>query len=323
MGQRLLPYAGYLVVTAGLCAYGLWADNYYYTQLLTFIGIHTLLAVGLNMVMGYAGQISLGHAAFFGLGAYTTGALTVHLSWPPLAALPAALAVPALVAFIVGMPTLKLHGYYLGMGTLGFGMIIHILFREWTALTGGPNGLVGIPVLSAGPVSLAGGKTYLFLVWGAVLLSFGMCSRIVHSRVGRALSAIHFSEQAAAAVGVDTMRAKLEVFVFSAALAALAGFLYAHMVTFISPSSFSFLVSIRIVAMVVIGGMASIWGSLFGAGLLTLLPEWLHVFSEYEVMIYGLVLVVVMIFFPQGLTRGVLDAYERARRRKTGAGPSA
>ncbi|MBU2488050.1 MAG: branched-chain amino acid ABC transporter permease [Proteobacteria bacterium] len=311
---------GYLLVGSAILAVGLWVDNYYYFQLLTFIGINTLLAVGLNMLMGYAGQISLGHAAFYGLGAYTTGILGVHLGWPPLVTLPCALLVSGLVAWLVGRPTLKLHGYYLGMGTLGVGMIVHVLFREWSSLTGGPSGLPGIPTLSLGPLEIPGGRPYMFVVWGVVLVSFAMCQRLVHSRVGRALRAIHFSEQAAAAVGVDTARAKLQVFVFAGVLAGLAGFLYAHMVTFVSPSSFGFLVSVRIVAMVVIGGMASIWGSLFGASLLTMLPEWLHVFSEYEVLVYGLILVVVMIFFPQGLTRGMLDLYERARRGKTGSG---
>ena len=136
-----------------------------------------------------------------------------------------------------------------------------------------------------------------------------LCERLVNSRIGRALRAIHDSERAATAVGVDTSRLKLGIFVFSAVLAALAGFLYAHLVSFISPSSFDFLMSVRIVTMVAVGGMASIWGSLLGASLLTLLPEWLHVFAEYEMVVYGLLLMVIMIFLPQGLTRGVLDLF--------------
>lgn len=291
---------------------GMLTSNSYHLQLLTFIGINTLLALGLNMLMGYAGQISLGHAAFYGIGAYTTAILTVHLNWSPWLALPAAVLLTALVAFLVALPMLKLSGYYLGMGTLGFGMITYILIRQWTTVTGGDSGLVGIPFLALGPYSLASGKTYFYLVWGVVLVSFLICERLVDSRVGRALRAIHDGEQVAAAMGIDTSRLKTGVFVLSAIFAALAGFLYAHLVSFISPNSFDFLVSIRLVTMVVVGGMASIWGSLLGASLLTILPEWLHVFSEFEMIVYGLILMTIMIFLPQGLTRGLLDLHERS-----------
>jgi branched-chain amino acid transport system permease protein len=191
-------------------------------------------------------------------------------------------------------------------------MITYILIRQWASVTGGDSGLVGIPPLAVGPLSFAAGRAYYFLVWGVVLMSFVVCERLVDSRVGRALRAIHDGEHVAAAMGIDTSRLKIGIFVLSAMLAALAGFLYAHLVSFISPNSFEFLVSIRLVTMVVVGGMASIWGSLLGASLLTLLPEWLHVFSDYEMIVYGLVLMIIMIFLPQGLTRGLLDLYERS-----------
>lgn len=287
--------------------------NAYYLQVLTFIGINTLLALGLNMLMGYAGQISLGHAAFYGIGAYATAILTVHYNFSPWLALPISIAAAMMVAYIVGMPTLNLSGYYLGMGTLGFGMIVNIIFREWSSVTGGASGFVGIPALKIGPVSFTSRQNYLYLVWGCVLLSIIICRRIINSRVGRALRSIHDGEKAAAAVGVDTQALKLQVFVLSAGFSALAGFLYAHLVYFISPESFSFIASVRIVTMVVIGGMASIWGALLGASLLTLLPEWLHAFSDFEMVIYGLILMIVMIFLPKGLTRGILDIYEKAR----------
>ncbi len=307
--MKFILFAGVVIVA------GLVITNPYHLQVLSFIGIYTLLALGLNMLMGYAGQISLGHAAFFGLGAYTTAVLTVHFGWSPWCALPVALGLTAGVSFLVALPMLKLHGFYLGMGTLGFGMIGYILFRGWAGVTGGDSGLVGIPPLSVGSVELTSKTTYYFLVWACVTVGFVVCERVVDSRIGRALRAIHDSEQAAGAMGIDTARLKVNVFVLSAVFSALAGFLYAHMVTFISPSSFDFLVSVRMVTMVVVGGMASIWGSLLGASLLTLLPEWLQVFVDYEMMVYGLVLMVVMIFLPQGLTRGLLDAYERSRSR--------
>lgn len=308
----MMKHLRHILFLALIIFTGMLTSNSYHLQLLTFIGINTLLALGLNMLMGYAGQISLGHAAFYGIGAYTTAILTVHLNWSPWLALPAAVLLTALVAFLVALPMLKLSGYYLGMGTLGFGMITYILIRQWTTVTGGDSGLVGIPFLALGPYSLASGKTYFYLVWGVVLVSFLICERLVDSRVGRALRAIHDGEQVAAAMGIDTSRLKTGVFVLSAIFAALAGFLYAHLVSFISPNSFDFLVSIRLVTMVVVGGMASIWGSLLGASLLTILPEWLHVFSDFEMIVYGLILMTIMIFLPQGLTRGLLDLHERS-----------
>ncbi|MDA8403580.1 MAG: branched-chain amino acid ABC transporter permease [Desulfobacteraceae bacterium] len=309
MTRNRIPFAVLALIIASA---GWFIDNLYYIQILTFIGLNTLLALGLNMLMGYAGQISLGHSAFYGIGAYGTAILTVHWHLSPWLALPVTITAAMLVACIVGIPTLRLSGYYLGMGTLGFGMIVNILFREWASVTGGASGFVGIPPLELGTVSFSSTRNYFYLVWGFVIVSFIICHRIINSRVGRALRAIHDGEKAAAAVGVDTSKLKLQVFVLSAIFSALAGFLYAHMVLFISPESFNFIASIRIVTMVVIGGMASVWGSLLGASVLTLLPEWLHAFSEFEMVIYGLILMLIMIFLPRGLTRGLLDIYERA-----------
>jgi branched-chain amino acid transport system permease protein len=309
--RNIIHYALFALVVL-IC--GKTIENAYYLQVLTFIGINALLAVSLNMLMGYAGQISLGHAAFYGIGAYATAILTVHYGLSPWTALPAAIGAAIIIAFLVGMPTLKLSGYYLAMGTLGFGMIVHILFREWSSVTGGASGFVGIPPLEIGPVSFVSGRNYFYLVWGTVLFILILCRRIIDSRIGRALRAIHDGEKAAAAVGADTGKLKLQIFVFSAAVAALAGFLYAHFVYFISPGTFDFITSVRIVTMVVIGGMASIWGSILGAALLTLLPEWLHAFSEFEMIVYGLILMLVMIFLPRGLTRAILTLFGRFRR---------
>ncbi len=301
------------IVIVLLC--GTLVENIYYLQIMTFIGINTLLALGLNMLMGYAGQISLGHAAFYGIGAYTTAILSGTYAFSPWLALIFAVGGAVLVALIVGLPTLKLSGYYLGMGTLGFGMIVKIIFREWS-ITGGSSGFVGIPMLEAGSITFASGKSYFFLVWVVVFIAIVLCQRILCSRMGRALRSIHDGENASVAVGVNTHFLKLQIFMFSAALGAVAGFLYAHFVMFISPESFGFMVSVKMVTMVVIGGMASVWGALLGASLLTLLPEVLHGFAEYEMIIFGLILMLVMIFMPQGLTRGLMDIYEHSKKAK-------
>jgi branched-chain amino acid transport system permease protein len=305
----------YAILTAAVLAAGFGLSSPYQLQLLTFIGINTLLALGLNMLMGYAGQISLGHAAFYGLGAYTTGVLTVHYHWSPWLALAAAVILTAIAAFLIALPLLQLSGFYLGMGTLGFGMIGYTVFRQWRSLTGGDSGLVGIPSLEIGPLSLSSPAGYFFIVWGIAVLSIFLCERLINSRIGRALRAIHDSERAASSMGIDTGRLKVHIFVLSALLASVAGFLYAHLVSFISPSSFDFLVSVRMVTMVVIGGMASVWGALLGAALMTILPETLTVFTEYEMIVYGLVMITIMILLPQGLVRGLLDIYERTKFR--------
>lgn len=281
-------------------------SNYYLSVLVT-IGLNTILVLGLNLLMGYAGQLSLGHAAFYGLGAYVSGVLTATYGVHPIPAAGAAIVLVGFVALIVGIPSLKLRGQYLAMATLGFGIIVYIVLKEMGWLTGGPSGLTGIPRLSVFGFSFDSDLKKYYLVWTIALCVLIVCNNIVKSRVGRALRAIHTSEIAAASLGIDISRYKLIVFVISAMLASVAGSLFAHVMNFISPSSFGFNVSIVLVTMVVVGGMASIWGSIFGASVLTLLPMSLSFFEEFDIIIYGAILMVIMIVMPEGLTRGVVD----------------
>ena len=320
MSRRFLA-SPWLLFALGVILVRLVVANDYYFTLLNIIGIHALLVVGLNLLLGYAGQISLGHAAFFGLGAYTSGILTATYSVNPWLALPVGLLVAGVAAFLVGVPALKLRGYYLAMATLGFGIIVYIVFNQTQELTGGPSGLSGIPSLSVGGFSFDSPDRLFLLIWvilGVILL---LSANLVDSRLGRAVRALHESEPAAQSLGVNTSRAKLLIFVWSALYAALAGSLYAHTLNFVAPSSFTFMFSIKLVTMVIVGGMASIWGSLLGAAVLTILPELLVVFHDYEIIIFGAILMVVMIFLPRGLVRGILDLWELRRYKKKG-GPS-
>ena len=164
-------------------------------------GLYTILVIGLNLLMGYAGQVSLGHAAFYGLSAYTTGILTGTYHWPVSAGIAAALALSTLVAYLIAVPTLKLRGNYLAMGTLGFGIIVYIVFNEATALTGGPSGFTGIPKLSVAGKVFSSDREYYYVVWGTVLLLFALSQNLVRSGMGRALRAIHTSETAAVGAG--------------------------------------------------------------------------------------------------------------------------
>ena len=274
----------------------------HYLDVMVFVGIFSMITMGLSLLMGYAGQISLGHAAFFGLGAYISGILCVKLAVSPWLAMVAGALLTAVVAYAVGVPSLKLKGHYLAMATLGFGVIVNIVFNEEVELTGGPSGLSNIPGLKIFGLPIRGELLFYFLVWSMVILVLIFCLNVIHSRVGRALRSIHDSEVAADAMGVETARYKVMIFVLSAVLASLGGSLYAHYVGFLSPSSFNLLFSIRLVMMVVVGGMHSLWGALLGTWLLTFLGnEWLHVFKDFDILVYGAILLFVVMALPEGL----------------------
>jgi len=281
--------------------------NPYYIGILVFLGIYTLITVGLSLLIGYAGQISLGHAAFFGIGAYTSGILSTRFGVSPWVGMFSAIFLTGAVAFIIGAPALKLKGHYLAMATLAFGEIIYIVFNQWLEFTGGPSGFGGIPRFSLGGFSLESDFSYYYFVWGIVLFVFLLSLNLIHSRVGRALRSIHGSEVAARCMGVDTSSYKLKIFVFSASLAGLAGSLYAHFVTFLSPGSFSVMFSVVLLTMVAVGGMASIWGAIIGTSILAVLPEYLRIFKDYDILIYGAVLLGIMVFMPEGLVIGVFN----------------
>ena len=318
-----------LVAITPLCIH-----NNYWLGVLAFIAIYTIVAVGLNLLMGYAGQASLGHAAFFGIGAYTTAILTTHHHVSPWLALLAGILISSAIAYLVGVPCLRLRGHYLAMATLGFGWIIYIVMVHWDTLTGGTSGIESIPKLAIGPLVFDTDTKRFYLTWVFTIAMLVLSANIVNSRVGRALRAVHSSERAAATLGVNIARYKVQVFVLSAAFAALAGSLYAHVVNFISPNTFGFIVSVELVVMVVIGGMASVWGALLGAGSITLLNEWLRTVSqqlaaalhtgtlELDMIAYGAILVLVMVFMPSGLTVGMRDLVLRLVRRRPSPSPT-
>ncbi len=307
-------YCGLLALASTVLFLGLFHHNDYHFNVFNIVGLQALVVLGLALLMGYAGQVSLGHAAFYGLGAYTSGILTTKFGWPPLAALWAAQVITLITALLIGLPSLRLKGHYLAMATLGFGVIVHVLFKEMIGLTGGPSGLVGIPPFSILGYQFLTSRAYFFLIWGVFLLALALCLHLAHSPFGRALLAIHDSEAATSSLGYNISHLKLEVFLFSASLAGLAGSLYAHFAMFISPTTFTFLYSVKFVTMVVIGGVASLWGALAGAIVLSILPEILTVFEDYDVVVFGLILVLTMIFVPQGLVRGLSKLFTHLRR---------
>jgi len=293
----------FLIFAALLLLLPLFFQGGYLLNVLLFVGIHTILAIGLNLLLGFAGQISLGHAAFFGMGAYLSGILTATYNLNPWLAMIIAAVVVGIMAFLIGFPILKLKGHYLAMATLGLGIIIYIVFNEAVDLTGGPSGLSGIPNLSIGSLVFDNDLKNYYLIWTFTLATMLLCINLAHSRIGRALRAIHDSEVAARVMGVNARLLKVQIFSLSAAISAIAGSLYAHTMTFVSPTSFGFNFSIELLTMVVIGGLGSIYGSFLGAALLTLLPEMLWAFQDYDIVIYGLLLILMTMFMPGGLVR--------------------
>lgn len=291
----------------------------YLVNVLVFMGINTMLAVGLNLLLGLAGQISLGHASFFGLGAYLSGIMTATAGWNPWLTMAVAAVAVGLLAFCLGFPILKLKGHYLAMATLGFGVIVYIVFNETVAYTGGPSGLPGIPNLKLGGVTFDADLKNYYLVWSFTLVTMLLSINLAHSRIGRALRAIHDSEVASRVMGVNARLLKVQVFALSAVVSSVAGSLYAHTMTFISPASFGFNFSVELVTMVIIGGLGNIFGSFLGAAILTLLPEILRVMQDYDIVVYGLLLIVMTMFMPRGVAGGIAVLARRLRSREKGA----
>lgn len=286
----------------------------HYPDLMIFAGIYCLITIGLSLLMGYAGQISLGHAAFYGIGAYLSGILTSRYGINPWLCMVIGAVLATLVAVAVGAPSLRLRGHYLAMATLAFGIIVNIVFREEVEWTGGPDGMGGIPGLDLFGYPILSINHYYYLVWAFVAAAFFFTIRLIQSPIGRALRAIHVSEPAASAMGVDISKYKVMVFAYSALLASLAGSLYAHYMNFISPSSFDPFFSIKLIIMMALGGAHSIWGCAVGAVLFAFLSfEWLHHFGEFEILVYGSVLLVVTIFMPEGLAGLPGRIFQRGR----------
>lgn len=287
--------------------------NAYFYDVAVNALFNAVVCVGLNLLIGYGGQISLGHAGFFALGAYGSAILTARYGLPSLVAMLAAAAGVGVLAFVVGRPILKLKGHYLAMATLGIGIIIHIVLKTESWLTGGPDGMGVDPFQIAG-FAIAGDTSWYWVGAALLLLAVWLAQNLIDSPVGRALRAVHGSEVGAEVVGVDTTRYKVLVFVVSAVFASLVGSLFAHKNAFITPDIGSFFRSIELVTMVVLGGMASTFGAVIGAVILTLLPQFLTAFEDYEAMVLGAIMMGTMIFLPKGLLPSLRLLFAKRRR---------
>ena len=312
-----------LALSVALILFPFVENNPYTLGLTNQIAINAIVVLGLNLFIGYAGQISLGHGAFLGLGAYGSAIATVTYGIPPWPAMILVAALVALLALGLGIPILRLSGHYLAMATLGFNFVVHTVLLQWDEVTGGPSGFAGIPSLNVGDFFFDTPVSLHYLLWGWAMVCMLLCLNLIRSGVGRGLAALAGDETAAAALGVNTHAAKTKVFVLSAVLASLAGSLFAHCYSYVSPDTFSIFASTDLAIMVVVGGMGSIWGSVFGAAFITLLPEWMDIFETYKDFVHGGILVLVLMFLPQGLITGLAETINvRMALRKRAHAPS-
>lgn len=312
MGGRVIRVALAALAAIAVGILPLVVTDSFTLKVFTYAGVNVLVVIGLSLLFGHAGQVSLGHAAFLGIGAYSCGYATSQLNWPwPVAFLLAGV-LSALGGLVLALPSLKLKGHYLAMATLGFGQLASLAFKEATPITGGVNGMTGIAFPSIGPLEFRDPASIYWLVWGVAAVALLIAANIVSLRPGRAMRAIHGSELGASASGVDVVGVKVRVFVLSAGLAGLAGALYASAVGFISPTTFTLQASVGFLAMAVIGGTGSLAGPIVAAIALTLVQyldalvpglsrSTAELVQAYEPDVYGLAIILIILFAPGGL----------------------
>ena len=307
------------VLLVAVAAAPAWVWNPYYLHTLIMAGIFSVLALSLNLLLGYTGQLSLGHAAFFGIGAYATALLSVKLEWSPWIGLVAAVALPALTGWIIGRLALKLRGAYFVLLTISFAGVVSLVSVNWMDLTNGPLGLPGVPPIEIAlpglpALSLRSKSAYYYLVLAAVGVCYLVCLGLVRSRVGRALIALRENETLAASLGIDGTHYLVLAASISAAMAGLGGGLYAHYTRFVSPEVFLFSYTVTMVIMVVAGGKGTLAGPVVGAVIFTVLPEALRALTswQWQMLLYGVLLIAVLFFMPRGIVPTLFEGRGRA-----------
>jgi branched-chain amino acid transport system permease protein len=302
--RTILANLPYLVILAILAVIPAVITNLYYIQVLIFIGIYIILALSLNLLNGYVGLLSIGHAAFYGIGAYASAKLVMEVGLPfPLAMLGAG-AVAGIFGYFIAKPTLRLSGIYMTLATLGFNIIFFLVLQNWMSFTNGPLGIMDIPPPSILGYVIETRIQYYYLIFVLVLVTIGSMHRLMTCRFGRALVGIRENELAAEAMGVNTTRYKIQAFVLAAFYAGIAGSYYAHFIKYISPDSFYIYESFILLAMLAFGGQGNLIGPVVGAAVLIIIPELFRFLQEYRMLVYGGVLIIMMLVRRQGLLGG-------------------
>ena len=288
-------------------------SNLYYIRVVQMVAIFSLLGLGLNFLFGYTGQISIGHAAFYAFGAYVSAILETKYQIHFIIAWGIAIFFTAIIAYFISFPILKLKGHYLAMATLAFGLIIEVILVQWIPMTGGHD---GITIMTAQVLGGWLAKNLYFFILGSVFLIYWLLNNIANSSVGRAHKALRDDEVAAEALGIPVMKYKVNAFVLSAMIASIAGIWYAHLSMVITPEVFGLHTSIQILLLVVIGGLGSNLGAILGAIFIVTLPEFLYQFKEADILIFGIVVFIVLLFFPKGII-GMVDSLLNYLKQKT------
>lgn len=307
------------VVILVIVAYFL-APTEFHLTVLTIVAIHGIAAVALTLAFGYAGLISLGSSAFFGLGAYTAAFAVQKMGLPSLVGLLMGVLVCGTTGYLLARPLLRLNSHYLAMATLALGVVAYIVYGQARPFTGGLDpGIFGLEPLQIFGFKLAGPRQMYWVCWGALLISCLAGANLVHSARGRAMRALRTSEVATSCLGVDTVGLRVMVFALSSSLIGLAGGLYAFFMRSFAASAFDPGLSIDILMMVLIGSLSTLWGAVVGALVITVLPNLLEGFEHYKLLVFGLAMVAVMVFFPNGLVQSIVDAFKAAVLRRSGS----
>ena len=316
--RRAAAARGALVLAVAASA-PFWVWNPYHLHTLIMAGIFAVLALSLNLLLGYTGQLSLGHAAFFGIGAYASALLTVKLEWSAWIGLLAAVLLPALTGWGIGRLALKLRGAYFVLLTISFAGVVSLVSVNWMDLTNGPLGIPGVPALAVAlpglpELSLRSKPAFFYVVLIAVVVAYLVCRRLIASRSGRALVALRENETLAASVGIDGTHYLVVAAVISAGMAGAAGGLYAHYTRFVSPEVFLFTYTVTMVIMVVAGGKGTLAGPIVGAVIFTVLPETLRALTSWhwQMLLYGVLLIATLFFMPRGIVPTLRDRWRRA-----------
>jgi branched-chain amino acid transport system permease protein len=274
--------------------------NDYFVHIMITIGVYIILALSLNVIVGYAGQFALGHAAFYGIGAYVAALLMVNHGLSFWLVLPISAIVTGVFGLLLGSPVMRLKGDYLGIVTLGFGEIVRLIFVNWVEVTKGPMGIPGIPSPELFGYSFHQKLDYYYLIFVLVAITVFVIHRIVHSGIGLSLLVVREDEIAAESMGIRPFKLKLLAFTVGAFFAGVAGAFWASYISYISPDSFQYIDSVTILSMVILGGMGTVPGSILGAAILTVTPEVLRFVSDYRMMLLGIAIVLMMVFKPSG-----------------------
>lgn len=286
-------------------------ENTHYLYILVFVGLNSIVVLGLSTLWGSVGFLNLAPPAFYGIGAYTSGVLTLKYGCSPPIAMMVGVFVTTIIGLIIGIPTFRLSAFYFVAASLGFGIIMEIIFVQIKSVTGGLEGLPGIPPFSIGALKFDTDIKAYYLIWFFVFIAILLTINLLDSMFGKKLKAIKGSEVASESLGINVYKCKLQVFIFSIVFASIAGSLFAHFVVAICPKSFSTMNSLLLVTMAACGGVGSVWGAILGALVVTFISDFVQGSSEFTLIFFGLFLVLIMMFIPRGMAHSLKALNQR------------